>query len=129
MWIVRKSGEIYTCKWIYSWTQVCWVSTTVRLSSTNECDTKTMNTTTGHMTRNEWYRISCQSIHPPPEQGARVGLFIERVQRSYYNTLNASNHLPLQSSTGGNLDYYIRAPPLTGQSRAATCRAGPRISD
>jgi hypothetical protein len=47
-----------------------------------------------------------------------VGLFIMRGQELYYNALKAPNHLTTNGVYGqgrGNLDYYIRAPPLASQ--------------
>jgi hypothetical protein len=87
----------------------CWVWTTARLSSTNECDTKTTSTTTGHVASGMEFPANQFVIRG---QGAHAGLFIVRVPQSYYKTTYPSNRV---HSQGGNLDYYIRAPPSMGQ--------------
>jgi hypothetical protein len=75
-----------------------------------ECDTKMMSAITGHVASGT--KFSANQF--APQQRAREGVFVVGVQQSYYNALKAPNHLPRQQSirSRGNLDYYIRAPPL-----------------
>jgi hypothetical protein len=63
-----------------------------REASTNECDTKTTSTMTGHVVSGTKFPANQFAV---PGQGAHAVLFIVRVSRSCYNALTVPNHLPL----------------------------------